>query len=84
MSRLLLENSNQLVNEIPGTSQDVQVPEWNQDGLLIEWKTPQKSVNVWEHARQIAGYRALEPATARTLLRSVAKGLDQKDFVIAQ
>jgi len=46
MSRLLLENSNQLVNEIPGTSQDVQVPEWNQDGLLIEWKTPQKSVNV--------------------------------------
>lgn len=68
----------------PRTSQDVQVPEYNRDGSLIEWKTPEKSVDVREHVRQITGFGALDPTTARTLLRSVAKSLDQKDFVITQ
>jgi hypothetical protein len=40
MNRLLLENSNKLADKTPATSEKILVPEWNQDGLFIEWKTP--------------------------------------------
>jgi 4-hydroxybenzoate polyprenyltransferase len=84
MSRLLLENSNKSTQLAPETLQNTVVPEWNRDGSLIEWGTPQKSVDVREQARQITRLGSLDAATARTLLRSVSKSIDQKDFVIAQ
>ena len=84
ISRLLLENSNKSVDLTLGTSQNAVVPEWNRDGSLIEWKTPEKSLNVREQARQITGFSSLDTVTTRTLLRSVAKSINQKDFVITQ
>jgi hypothetical protein len=82
MNRLLLENSNKLEEQTLATSRSLVVPEWNQDSSAIEWVTPQKSVDVREQARQITGLEIADPATARVLFRKVAKGLDEKDFVI--
>jgi hypothetical protein len=84
MNRLLLENSNKAAEQTPGTSAKDLVPEWNQDMSLVAFKTPQKSKDVREHARQITGPEMANSATARVLFRKVAKGLDDKDFVIAQ
>ena len=84
MNRLLLENSNKAAEQTLGTSAKDPVPEWNQDQSLVAFKTPQKSEDIREHARQITGLEMANPATARVLFRKISKGLDDKDFVIAQ
>ena len=84
MNRLLLENSNKAVDQNLGSSGKDLVPEWNQDSSFIAFKTPQKSEDIREQARQITGLETADPATTRVLFRKVAKGLDSKDFVIAQ
>jgi hypothetical protein len=84
MNRLLLENSNKAAEETPATSGNVEVPEWNQDGSFILWETPRKSEDVRQQARQIMGLEQADTTTARVLFRKVAKGLDEKDFLIAQ
>ena len=83
MNRLLLENSNKLDDTPLKTLGEVLVPEWNQDNSFGEWWTPQKSEDVREQAWQITGLETTDSATARVLFRKVAKGLDEKDFVIA-
>jgi 4-hydroxybenzoate polyprenyltransferase len=84
MSRLLLENGNRAVEQTPRTSKKDQVPEWNQDSSFIVFKTPQKSEDIRDQARQITGLGTADPTTARVLFRKVAKSLDNKDYVIAQ
>jgi 4-hydroxybenzoate polyprenyltransferase len=84
MNRLLLENSNKAVEQTPRTSKKDQVPEWNQDSSFIVFKTPQKSEDIRDQARQITGLGTADPTTARVLFRKVAKSLDNKDYVIAQ
>jgi hypothetical protein len=84
MNRLLLENSNKPDDTTSETLREVPVPEWNQDSSFGEWWTPQKSEDAREQARQITGLETTDSATARVLFRKVAKGLDEKDFVIAQ
>jgi len=51
---------------------------------LVAFTTPQKSKDIRDHARQITGFEIADPATAKVLFRKVAKGLNDKDFVIAQ
>ena len=84
MSRLLLENSNKLEEQTSATSGNHLVPDWNQNNSFIEWVTPQKSTDIREQAKQITGLGTVDLATARVLFRKVSKGLDEKDFVIAQ
>jgi len=84
MNRLLLENSNKAAEQTSGTLAKDLVPEWNQDHSLVAFKTPQKSEDVREQARQITRSKITDPATARVLFRKISKGLDNKDFVIAQ
>ena len=84
MSRLLLENSNKAAEQTPGTSKKDLIPEQNQDSLFITFKTPQKSKDIRKQARQIMRLETTDPATTRLLFRKVAKGLDNKDFVITQ
>ena len=84
INRLLLENSNKAAEQTLGTSAKDLVPEQNQDQSLVAFKTPQKSEDIREHARQITGLEMANPATARVLFRKISKGLDNKDFVIAQ
>ena len=82
MSRLLLENSNKAAEQTPGTSEKDLIPEWNQDTSFITFKTPQKSEDIRKQARQITRLKTADPTTTRLLFRKVAKGLDDKDFVI--
>ena len=51
---------------------------------LAAFTAPQKSKDIRDHARQITGFEIADPATAKVLFRKVAKGLNDKDFVIAQ
>lgn len=51
---------------------------------MVVFKTPRKSNDVREHARPIIGPELADAATARVLFRKISKGLDDKDFVIAQ
>jgi hypothetical protein len=83
ISRLLLENSNKTTDLTLGTLEKLPLPEWNRDGSVIKWRTPQKSLDVREQAREITGLGTIDGTTTRTLFRTVAKGLDEKDFVIA-
>jgi len=84
MNRLLLENSNKAAEQTPGTLAKDFIPEWNRDSSFVTFQTPQKSLDIREQAKQITGLETTDPATARVLFRKVAKGLDDKDFVIAQ
>jgi 4-hydroxybenzoate polyprenyltransferase len=84
MNRLLLENSNKAAEKTLGTLEKDLVPEWNQDSSLVAFKTPQKSQDVREQAKQITELKTTDSATARVLFRKVAKGLSNKDFVIAE
>jgi hypothetical protein len=84
MNRLLLENSNISVEQASETSKRKLVPEWNFDGSIIAWETPQKSEDIREQARQITRLGDVDLTTYRVLFRKVAKGINDKDFVIAQ
>ena len=42
MNRLLLENSNKLVERAPQTLETELVPDWNVNRLFINWETPYK------------------------------------------
>jgi hypothetical protein len=84
MNRLLLENSNISVEQASETSKRKLVPEWNFDGSIIAWETPQKSEDIREQARQITRLGDVDLTTYRVLFRKVAKGINNKDFVIAQ
>ena len=83
MNRLLLENSNNPSKQASETLETELGPDWNVDGSFIEWETPLKGKDIREQARQITRLGDADSATCRVLFRKVAKGLDQKDFVIA-
>jgi hypothetical protein len=84
MNRLLLENSNKPTEQATKTLEKELGPDWNVEGSFINWETPQRSKDIREQARQITKLGDTDTATCRVLFRKVAKGLDQKDFVIAQ
>lgn len=84
MNRLLLENSNQLEDQTPGTSRNLQAPEWHESQSITKFQTPQKAVHVREQVSQITGLRTIDTSTTRVLFRKISKGIEQKDFVIAQ
>ena len=84
MSQLLLENSSKVAEQTPGTSEKDLVPEWIQDSSFITFQTPQKSEDIRKQARQITRLDTTDTAITRLLFKKVAKGLDNKDFVITQ
>ena len=46
MNRLLLENSNKSTEETSEASNKELVPDWNLNGSIIAWETPQKSEDI--------------------------------------
>ena len=84
MNRLLLENSNQQDEQVSETSRNKLVLDWNLDKSMVAWVTPQKSKDIRKQARQILVLGETNPSTCRVLFRKVAKGLDDKDFIIAK
>jgi hypothetical protein len=50
---------------------------------LVAFTTPQKSKDIRDYACQIIRSEIADLAIARVLFRKVAKGLNDKDFVIA-
>jgi hypothetical protein len=47
-------------------------------------ENPSKSKDIREQVMQITGLGTIDLATAKVLFRKVSKGLNDKDFVIAQ
>jgi 4-hydroxybenzoate polyprenyltransferase len=84
INRLLLENSNKAAEEPLQPSRKDVVPEWIQDSSFRVWKTPQKSKDVQEQSRQITRLKQTDTTTTRVLFKKIAKGLDNKDFIIAK
>ena len=84
MNRLLLENSNKAIEPALALLRKRLLPDWNEESASIAFQTPQKSDDIRQQARQITGLEIGDRVTARVLFRKVAKGIDQKDFVIAQ
>ena len=84
ISRLLLENSNKPANLSLETLKEVLVPKQNQNRSVIKLQTLKKSEDIREQARQITELKTINSVTAKVLFRKVTKGIDQKDFVIAQ
>jgi hypothetical protein len=60
------------------------VPDWNTNRSFINWETPYKGEDIREQASQITRLGDVDSVTYRVLFRKVVKGLDEKDFVIAQ
>jgi 4-hydroxybenzoate polyprenyltransferase len=83
MNRLLLENSNQQDKQALKTSRGELALDWNLNGSIIDWVTPQKSEDIRKQAHQILALKDTDSSTCRVLFRKVAKGLDDKDFTIA-
>ena len=84
INRLLLKNSNKAAEEpLQPLRKDI-VLKWIQDSSFGVWKTPQKSEDVREQSRQIIRLEQTDIATTRVLFRKIAKGLDDKDFIIAK
>ena len=81
MSRLLLENSNNIVEpalkEVPSLEQ-------NQNRSFIEQETLTKGRDIQEQASKIIGLRDTNVLTRKMLFKKIAKGIDKKDFVIAK
>ena len=84
MSRLLLENSNKPVELTPKTSGKVLVLEQNQNRLFIIWETPKKGEDIQGQVSKITELGDINLLTHRVLFRKITKGIDKKDFVIAQ
>ena len=84
LNRLLLENSNKPVEQTLITSGKDLVLKQNQSKSLILQIIPKKSEDIRVQALQITGLGEADSTTTRILFRKVAKGLDEKDFVIAQ
>jgi 4-hydroxybenzoate polyprenyltransferase len=84
MNRLLLENSNKLDEQTLGTSRNVQALEWHDSQSAAEFQTPQKGEDVRRQVSQITGLQTIDSSTTRVLFRKISKGIEQKDFVIAQ
>ena len=84
INRLLLENSNKRDDNTLGTSKDVETPEWHNGNSVVEWETPHKSTDIRQQAREITRLRTADQSTTRVLFRKLAKGIDEKDFVIVQ
>jgi 4-hydroxybenzoate polyprenyltransferase len=82
MNRLLLENSNKLDAQTPGTSRNIQAPEWHNSQSSAKFQTPQKSADIRQHVSQITGLKTVDTSTARVLFRKISKSIKQKDFVI--
>ena len=82
MSRLLLENSNKSVVLTLKTSSQVLVLEQNQDCSYIIQETPKKSKDIRGQAYKIIELGDTDLSTRRVLFRKIAKGFDEKDFVI--
>ena len=80
----MLENSNKQADNTLGTSRSIEIPEWHNNNSIVEWKTPSKSADIREQARLVTGLETVDQSTARVLFRKLAKGIDEKDFVIAQ
>ena len=84
INRLLLENSNKSTEETSEASNKELVPDWNLDGSIIAWETPQKGEDIRQQAREITRLKDVDSSTYRVLFRKVAKSLNDKDFVIAK
>ena len=76
ISRLLLENNNKPADLSPETSEEVLVPEWNQNRSVIELWTPKRSEDIREQARQITELETVNSVTARVFFRKIAKDIN--------
>ena len=83
MSRLLLENSNNLEEESKKRKAEEPLPEWNADQSAFKVSTPKKVDDVQEQVYMISRLGKASTSTARVLCRKVSKAVDQRDFVIA-
>jgi len=83
MSRLLLENSNNLEEESRKRKVEEPLPEWNADQSAFKVPTPKKLKDIQEQVHLISRLGKAAMPTARVLFRKVSKAVDQRDFVIA-
>jgi len=84
MSRLLLENSNNLEKESKKHKVEEPLPEWNVDQSAFKVSILKKLEDVREQVYSISRLGKAAIPTARVLFRKVSKAVDQRDFVIAQ
>ena len=84
MSRLLLENSNNLEKESKKRKAEEPLPEWNIDQSVFKVSTPKKLEDIREQVYSISQLGKASVPTARVLFRKISKAVDQRNFVIAQ
>jgi DDE superfamily endonuclease/helix-turn-helix, Psq domain/Tc5 transposase DNA-binding domain len=84
MSRLLLENSNNLEEESRKRKAEEPLPEWNIDQSVFKISTPKKLEDIRKQVYAIPQLGKASIPTARVLFRKISKAVDQREFVIAQ
>ena len=84
MSRLLLENSNNLEDKSKKRKAEEPLVDWNTEQSAFKVPTPQKLEDVREEVYSISQLGKASVPTARVLFRKVSKAVDQRDFVLAQ
>src|SRR5882757_4354760 len=81
MSRLLLENSNQV---LPTTPTETLAFDWNADISSFQWNTPKAGKEVHLQVDIMTRFGHDDLPTRRLLFRKVIKGFDEKDFTLGQ
>lgn len=84
LSRLLLENSNNMENQALKRKADEDLLDWNEVQAEFGISTPKKVDDLREDLNQLSQLGKASTSTARLLFRKVSKAWDQRDFVIAQ
>jgi 4-hydroxybenzoate polyprenyltransferase len=83
MSRLLLENSNQIkstVSEAQNTP--VSTSNWLEESTQVLWSTPRKSKELRDQI-QVFNQLDMDQSTNKLLFRKITKAFDKKDYLLA-
>jgi hypothetical protein len=83
MSRLLLENSNQIkstVSEAQNTP--VSTSNWLEESTQVLWSTPRKSKELRDQI-QVFNQLDMDQSTNKLLFRKITKAFDEKDYLLA-
>ena len=83
ISRLLLENSNNLEEESRKHKAEEPLSEWNIDQLVFKVSTPKKLEDIWEQVYSISQLGKASVPIARVFFRKISKAVNQRNFVIA-
>lgn len=84
MSRLLLENSNSIEENITNDSNNDLQLDWNDISSKVQWETPRKTKDIYFQASTVTRLGTLDLPTQRQLFRKLTTGFGEKEYALTE